>query len=109
MLAEATYIAPVVTALIGGGFLAGVAALLKIRPEAGQVAVLAAQGAVIAQTSVVDNLKNEMARLVKRVGDLEDANAELLRENVKLKRQIARHEAEIAELRGNQNNHDGGS
>lgn len=47
--------------LFGGG---GIYALIKVRPEAGQIVVSAAQGAVVVQTTVIDNL-------TKRLGDAE--------------------------------------
>lgn len=49
----------VLAAVFGGG---GIFALLKVRPEAGQISVSAAQGAVIVQTSVIDTLRSELGR-----------------------------------------------
>ncbi len=46
-----------ITALLGGG---GIAAVLKARPEAGQISVTAAQGAVVVQSSVIDDLREQM-------------------------------------------------
>lgn len=56
--------------LLSGGFLAGIYAILKIRPEAGQITVVAAQGAVVVQTGVIDSLREEMARLRTEVTEL---------------------------------------
>lgn len=75
---SADQIVLIVIALIGGGgMVGGITALLKIRPEAGQISVSAAQGAVIVQTGVIENLQREMARLREQVEALEAANAEL--------------------------------
>lgn len=63
-----TVIAAVATLVFGGG---GIYALLKVRPEAGQISVTAAQGAVIVQTGVIDSLKEENERLVLRIEVLE--------------------------------------
>lgn len=65
----------VVLGLLGsGGFLAGIYALLKLRPEAGQITVTAAQGAVIVQSGVIDSLRQELNRLSD---ELEDMRKEL--------------------------------
>lgn len=65
----------VVLGLLGsGGFLAGIYALLKLRPEAGQITVTAAQGAVIVQSGVIDSLRQELNRLSD---ELEDMRMEL--------------------------------
>lgn len=78
------YIVPIVIAVIGtGGFAGMVVALLKVRPEAGQIAVDASQGAVIVQTGVIDTLKDELTRQGQRHNRerkrLEDANTRLFR------------------------------
>jgi hypothetical protein len=63
---------PVVVAILGsGGLLGGIYALMKLRPEAGQIVVTAAQGALIVQTGVIESLQNENARLRERVTSLE--------------------------------------
>ena len=57
---------PSIIYLVGsGGLLAAIVTLLKLRPEAGQITVTAAQGAVIVQTGVIDNLNKELARVTK--------------------------------------------
>lgn len=56
--------------LLSGGFLAGIYAILKIRPEAGQITVTAAQGAVIVQSGVIDSLKEELIRLSGEITEL---------------------------------------
>jgi predicted nuclease with TOPRIM domain len=57
--------------ILGGGFLSGIYMLLKLRPEAGQITVTAAQGAVIVQTGVIDTLKAELERSQSRILALE--------------------------------------
>jgi hypothetical protein len=61
----------IVSVVLGGGFLGGIYALLKLRPEAGQITVTAAQGAVIVQTGVIDTLKSELIRSQGRIEALE--------------------------------------
>lgn len=58
-----------------GGILGGIYALLKLRPEAGQITVTAAQGAVVVQTGVITNLQDEIARLNNKVDQLEMENS----------------------------------
>lgn len=48
--------------VMGGGFLTGVVALLKFKPEKDAVVVSAAQGAVVVQSGVIDALQEELAR-----------------------------------------------
>lgn len=67
-------------ALVGsGGFVGGLYMLLKLRPEAGQITVTAAQGALIVQSGVIENLQEELSRvradnktLRKKVDELEE-------------------------------------
>ena len=61
----------IVGLLGGGGLLGGLYALLKLRPEAGQITVTAAQGAVIVQTGVIENLKKEIGRLADHLAEVE--------------------------------------
>jgi hypothetical protein len=58
-------------ALLGsGGVVGAIIALLKFRPEAGQMLVTTAQGVVILQTSVVESLQKELIRLGKELEEL---------------------------------------
>jgi hypothetical protein len=50
----------VLVALLGGGFVSGVTALLKFKPEKDAVVVSAAQGAVVVQSGVIDALQEEL-------------------------------------------------
>lgn len=109
-----------ITALLGGG---GIAAVLKARPEAGQISVAAAQGAVVVQSSVIDDLRvqmnvqkqqlidqaNQISDLQRRVAktyaleaSLEDAHFETSRlrnERDQLKERVDVLEAEVKQLK----------
>lgn len=54
------YIPQIIESIIGTGFLAGIYMLLKVRAEAGQITVVAAQGAVIVQTGVIESLREDL-------------------------------------------------
>lgn len=70
----------VIAGLLGSsGFLGGIYALLKLRPEAGQITVATAQGVLVMQTSVIDDLREENARLQGRIDALEAENSSLMR------------------------------
>lgn len=57
-------IVTIAVSVIGtGGLFGGIYALLKLRPEAGQITVSAANGALIVQTGVIDSLREELARV----------------------------------------------
>lgn len=55
-------ITPVLVAVLGGGFVTGLVALLRFRVDKDAVIITAAQGAVVVQTSVIDALQEELAR-----------------------------------------------
>jgi hypothetical protein len=93
---------PLLIAFIGGGGLSGaIVALLKVRAESGQIVVSAAQGAVVVQSTVIDDLQEELDRQrgkYKEQADLlQDAfnQIESLRDEVKKER--AERQAVIAE------------
>lgn len=110
------YALPVVVALLGsGGILGGVYALLKLRPEAGQIIVTQAQGAVIVQSNVIKDLEAQNTRLTERVTQAEakanvaeHENRELKVENSKLKDRVSDLERKVDRLEkkvnGNQSN-----
>ncbi len=82
-------LAPYVIAALGGGGLFGaVIALLKLRPEAGQITVVAAQGALVVQQGVLDNVLNENKRLRDQVDALETENRELRARLILLERRL---------------------
>lgn len=63
-----------IVAIGSGGLIGGIVALYKMRPEAGQITVSAAQGALIVQTGVIDTLRFEIKRLTEHVDALEKEN-----------------------------------
>lgn len=75
----------VVAVLGGGGILGGIVALFKLRPEVARVTVSAAEGAVIVQTGVIENLSGEITRL----------RTEIIEERRNCDQEIARCQAEI--------------
>lgn len=84
---------PLIVSLIGAGGLVGaVIALIKLRPEAGQIVVTAAQGALIVQTGVIDSLKEYTARQQQRIDALEG-------ENTNLRERLQILERDLRELR----------
>lgn len=61
---NATAIVSIIIGLIGVGGIGGaIVALAKLRPEAGQIVVQTAQGAVIVQSGVIDSLTEELERM----------------------------------------------
>jgi uncharacterized membrane protein len=81
-----------VIAVVGStGFFGGIYALLKLRPEAGQITVTAAQGAIIVQTGVIDNLRKELTRILEE-------NARVIEENRVLKERLEMLENKLRAL-----------
>lgn len=90
-------IATVVAVVLGGGGIGGaIVALLKVRPEAGQIAVTASQGALIVQSGVIDTLQEENTQLRARLEDLESKVAMM----VDLRMQVISLKAENTRLKG---------
>jgi len=56
-----------VVGLLGGGLLAGLAALVKARPERDAIVITQAQGALTVQSGVIDTLREEIARLERQL------------------------------------------
>ena len=52
----------ILVAILGGGFVTGLVALLRFRVDKDAVVVSAAQGAVVVQSGVIDALQDELAR-----------------------------------------------
>ncbi len=119
---------PVIIALVGtGGILGGIVAILKVRPESGQIAVTASQGALVVQTGVIENLKKEIDRanakvewmlnrmealeaeaakvdqLHARVAQVEEDNKRLRNERDKLRKRVVHLEREVERLNGDLN------
>lgn len=79
---------PVIGWIVGAGGLGGLLiAIIKLRPEAGQIAVTAAQGAVIVQTGVIDDLQEELSRQKDKVAALE---RDLIQMHIENNRQLER-------------------
>lgn len=79
----------VVLGVLGSsGFLAGIYALLKLRPEAGQITVSAAQGAVIVQSGVIESLRQELGRLAEELEDMRKDLGLAREENAQLRGRI---------------------
>jgi FtsZ-binding cell division protein ZapB len=96
------YLPALVTLLTSGGLLGGVYMLLKLRPEAGQIIVTQAEGAVIVQGKVIDDLQEQNAELKvdnkslrARVTSLEAKNRELEGENRGLKHRVESLETKV--------------
>jgi hypothetical protein len=56
-------IVQIILGLIGGGLLTGIVAWIKAKPEAARIAVASAEGAVVVQASVIQDLRNELTRI----------------------------------------------
>lgn len=63
--------------LFGGGVSAAVATFIKVRPEAGQILVTTAQGAVVVQTGVIESLQRELARISSELDEMRAENSGL--------------------------------
>lgn len=92
-----------------GGFLGAVVAWRKIKPEKDSIIVTAAQGALVVQAGVLDELREELARNRQRLTDVENALRDEIRrlrterdslrsENAELKARVAQLEARVREL-----------
>jgi len=61
------YTGLIIAVLGGGGIIGAVVAFLKVRPEAGQIAVTASEGALNVQIGVINTLRQENESLRKRI------------------------------------------
>lgn len=80
----------------GAGVLAGIAALItvlwKVRPEAGQVVVTAAEGAVVVQSGVIKELKDELFRVHSELERERNKSTRYFERLEKLEKDIERSE-----------------
>ncbi len=101
---------PVLTGIIsfvfGGGLVTAIIALYKVKPEAGQIVVTAAQGALLVQSGVIENLQKEINRLGVEVEGLKtklgERDAIILQLQLQLlgvKTNQDRHDAEIKDIK----------
>jgi cell division protein FtsB len=104
---------PVIIAVVGsGGIIGAIVAFLKVRPEAGQIAVTAAGDALVVQSGVITTLRDEntqlrsrlenleskvalMMDLRERVEELEDERKKLRAENGRLRKRVASLETQV--------------
>jgi len=92
----------VAAALGGGGLAATVGVLIKGPKEAGRIAVTAAGGAVIVQTSVIDTLRKENAAVLERYNTQSariDALESRMQDYAETKARLADLEADKKRLR----------
>jgi uncharacterized membrane protein len=82
----------IVAILSVGGITGGLIALLKLRPEAGQIVVTAAEGALVIQAGVLEQLQAENQRILKD-------NQRILQENGRLRSRIVELENQVVQLR----------
>jgi cell division protein FtsB len=103
-------VTPFLIAILGtGGLAGGIVAFLKIRPEAGQIAVTASQGALIVQSGVIDELRKENERLRDRLTAIEAEMSKynnLAIENWRLRQRVAELEREVKQLKAENGNHE---
>jgi predicted RNase H-like nuclease (RuvC/YqgF family) len=104
---------PIIIAVVGsGGIVGAIVAFLKVRPEAGQIAVTAAGDALVVQSGVITTLREEnsqlrirlenleskvalMMDLRERVEELEDERKKLRAENGRLRKRVASLETQV--------------
>lgn len=95
-----TELIPIVVAVLGaGGLIGAVVALVKLRPESGQIVVTAAQGALVVQSGVIDSLQKENARQQIRIDELQNDNNQLRSRIGALERELHSLRDEIHERR----------
>lgn len=98
-------VVPIIVALLGGGFLGGLALILKVRTDSGLVTVQAAESVVIIQTKKIDDLRKEVHEMR---GEAAIARAEAMAcktkiervegENTELKSQVTNLKTRVVEL-----------
>lgn len=102
--------------IIGGGLTSFVASLWKVRQEAGRIIVDAAQGAVIVQAKVIDELReelkatrlelkevrNELINVRNELKMVLDENATLHKRLATVDKEQSRHDKEIKNINDRQ-------
>lgn len=89
---NADIIVPIIVALLGGGFLGGLALILKVRTDSGLVTVTAAEKVVVIQADKIEDLDSEIRSI-----RAESANAVV--EAARCSRQVKSLKFEVEELR----------
>lgn len=98
---NATTVVTLVIGLIGVGGIGGaIVAIAKLRPEAGQIVVQTAQGALIVQSGVIESLTEELERVKTAYDTLTIRYEELTTRLAELTRttNTGRLKARVAEL-----------
>jgi polyhydroxyalkanoate synthesis regulator phasin len=94
-------VAVIAAAIVGGGgVFGGIYGLLKVRPEAGQIAVSAAGSALVVQVGVIETLREEMTELRTRVDGLETERDKLRLQAFEAQAEAAKAKSESAALKG---------
>lgn len=106
-----------VSVILGGGFVGGIVALVKLKPEGDQILVSSAKDVVLIQRDALEELRTQMAELERRLSEqleaagvaraqaekaraaAEAALAEANHEKRHLLDRVAALEGEVAELR----------
>lgn len=94
--AARTAVTAIVTGLLSGGLVTAVVALFRVNADRGKVVIETAQGAVIVQTGVMDELRKELHRLQEAVSE---RNAEVDRLRAEVVELRSGRDAELAQLR----------
>lgn len=109
---DASLVGPVLLVLLGGGLLAAIASFRKAPAEKQAIIITAAQGAVVVQSGVIEDLREELDRAHSQIATLtEELHAEVSRlrserdalraENTKLRQRIRTLEARVEQLEAN--------
>lgn len=89
----------IISFVFGGGLVTAIIALYKVKPEAGQIVVTAAQGALLVQSGVIENLQKEITRLGTEVESLKVKLGE--RDSL-----IMQLQTQLLSMKNNQDRHD---
>lgn len=90
----------VVTVIAGACSGGGIVAAFRVKADRGKVVIETAQGAVIVQTGVMEELRKELTRLQSEIAELRDErDAEVTRLRAEVAALRAGRDAEVAELR----------
>lgn len=85
--------------LVGAGGATGIAALFRMGADRGKVVIEAAQGAVIVQTSVIDDLQSELTRVKIDNAQLRDRATDSEQKVVQLRAELNALRPELDALR----------
>jgi len=109
-VAGGSWVVTVILAVLSTGVGGALVAFLRLRKEGPKIIVEAAQGAVVVQSGVIDDLReqidslrtrlSEADALQRRVRELERREEELTVENTRLRSQVSNLQARIVQLEG---------